>query len=552
MTLTADTIRPEHVMAVDPWYWATQYRVKLGSGEYNLKGHAYQVEIMQSEDRKRVYKKAAQLGFTEIEILKTLHGMRYGKYPVGVMYLFPTADDVSDFTKARFNPLIKDNFDAIGQFVRDTDSATIKRINKSMLYLRGARSTSKVEGMKKDAAKLRSAPVDKLIFDERDLMEHEMVTLALERMSHSSVQERVEFSTPTIPDYGVDKTYQASDQRIWMLRCRKCRKEQCLELEFPNCILERSDGTRYRGCVKCGAELDPDNGRWVAQYPGKEWAGWWISQLNSAYVDPGYILDLFNDPPNGNIAEVYNSKLGMAYIAAENRLTMNDVYACCGLDAMESKSERINAMGVDVGTELNVLVGRLGNAGKIKVGYAARVSGFNDLHDIAQRFNVKACVMDMFPETRKCREFQAAESFDVWLCGYRDEMKGGELIDDRYQEMTAARTEICDRTHEIVAKAAIEFPRRSPEMEIVAQQMSSIAKVLEQKADTGLNVYRYRKLGPDHYRHSLNYLLLAIDRCRTAMESEERYIEARTYPKDYEDDDYNPLRFGLRERGARA
>lgn len=544
MSEPAVDIRPEKIMAVDPWYWANQHRIKLGASEYSLRGHAYQVEIMQSQDRKRVYKKAAQLGFTEIEILKTIHGMTYGHYPVGVMYLFPTADDVSDFTKARFNPLIKDNYEAIGQYVRDTDSATIKRIGRAMLYLRGARSTSNVEGMKKDAAKLRSAPVDKLIFDERDLMEHEMVTLALERMSHSSVQEVVEFSTPTIPDYGVDKTYQQSDQRIWVHKCKKCRKEQCLEMEFPNCIGERSDGTRYRACVKCGNELIPDEGQWVAQYPGKEWAGWWISQLNSAYVDPGYILDLYNDPPNGNIQEVYNSKLGMAYIAAENRLTANDVYSCCSRDAMESKSSRINAMGVDVGSELNVLIGRLGSAGKIKVVHAARLSEFNDLHDLAKRFNVKVAVFDMYPETRKVRDFQAAEDFDVYLCAYREDLKGGESIDELNGEMVAARTEICDRSHDIVSKGAIDFPRRSPEMEIVAQQMAAIAKVLEKKADTGLNVYRYRKLGADHYRHSLNYLVLAIDQCRSAMESEEKYIEARTFPKDREED-YNPLRAGI-------
>ena len=44
--------------------------------------------------------------------------------------------------------------------------------------------------------------------------------------------------------------------------------------------------------------------------------------------EPGEVLRVFENPPNGNIAEVYNSILGMAYIAAENRLTLNDVYSC--------------------------------------------------------------------------------------------------------------------------------------------------------------------------------------------------------------------------------
>ncbi|MBW2610683.1 MAG: phage terminase large subunit family protein [Deltaproteobacteria bacterium] len=126
------------------------------ASEYKLEGHEWQIKLMESTHKHRVGRKAAQLGLTEIEVLKTIHGMIHGQYPAGCLYLFPTGDDVSDFSKARFNPLIADNPKTIGRFVRSTDSTNIKRIGSGMLYLRGARLSSVIEGMKKDSSKLRS------------------------------------------------------------------------------------------------------------------------------------------------------------------------------------------------------------------------------------------------------------------------------------------------------------------------------------------------------------------------------------------------------------
>ena len=345
--------RDELVADASAWKWAFHNKIKLQASEYKLRGHMWQVEPMTDPSRRRCSKKAAQLGFSEIEILRTVHGMIKGKYPTGCLYLFPTSDDVSDFSKARFNPLIADNPEHIGRHVQSTDSTNIKRIGSGMLYLRGAKLTTKVEGLKKDSSKLRSIPVDKVVFDERDLMEHEAVAMALERMSHSAVKEEVTFSTPTVPGHGIDSLYDESDQRVWMIKCDKCNERTCLELSFPDCI---QDGKKC--CMKCGAELDTDNGDWVAQYPGRELIGWWISQLNSPFVNPTEIVSLYHNPTRGNLQEVMNSKLGLAYIDSSDVLTRGDVYACCGLNPILSGDEGPCAMGVDVGKLLHVVIGK--------------------------------------------------------------------------------------------------------------------------------------------------------------------------------------------------
>ena len=426
-------------------------KIQLGAGPFQIEGHEYQIPMLQDEAVCQVYKKGAQMGLSEANILKSMHGLISGRYPQGVLYLFPTVNDVTDFSKGRFSPLLDDNPE-ISDLVKNTDSVNVKRIRKSMLYLRGARATGKIEGVKKTSSSLKGIPVDRIVFDEVDEMDSAMIDLALERLSHSKVKEEAYLSTPSIPDFGIDKLYNQSDQRIWMIRCEHCGGETCLELEFPNCLLELPTGQVIRACKKCQKEIFPQNGHWVAQYPqrSKDLVGWWISQLNSVYVNPGKILKAFRDPPNRNLAEVYNSKLGMAYISADNRLTVNDVYSCCGQDAMAMNHRGPCGMGVDVGSLLNVVVGFKPKDKVLQVCYTARVSSFNDVHDIAKRFNVKFAVIDMEPELRKAREFQAGEPYPVFLCDYVDSVKTGPVWDEDKMIVKTNRTEVCDTTHDLV------------------------------------------------------------------------------------------------------
>ncbi len=452
------------------------------------------------------------------EVIRTLHGLINQVYKQGVLYLFPTADDVGEFSKARFNPLINENPKAIGAYLSDTDTATIKKVWKALLYFRGARATSDIEGGKKDSSKLRSIPVDKIVFDECDLMDPKMIDLALERMSHSDVQEEVYLSTPSIPDYGIDRLYQESDQKVWMIKCRHCGEWTCSELEFPELIAQRRDGTGYKQCRKCKQEIYTRDGEWCSQTPGREIEGRWISQLNSAYIDPWKVLQLFLNPPNGNLQEVYNSKLGMAYIAAENRLRAHDLWPLCGIDPMPISHEGPTAMGVDVGNNFHVTILDRPNEQQTRIVKVLEVSSsnmndFTPLHDIAQQYNVRCAVIDFAPVQQKVRAFREAESFEVFGCIYQEHQRGQASWDVVDGIVRMNRTEICDATHELcMKKGMLIVPRRSPEIETWVKQMCNIAKVLEEDKETGSKEYRYRKLGPDHYRHSLNYAKLAASR----------------------------------------
>ena len=496
----------EQVEAIIPWAES----LLLDGRPFALHGHEYQRDMLTETFPRQVFMKGAQVGVTSIIMLKTLHRLITGAYPQGALYLFPSRGDVQDFSRGRFNPLINDN-EQLAKHVQDTDAQTIKRIGKAMLYLRGARSTQKIRGMKRSSSALKSVPVDAVTFDERDEMADDMVDLALERMSHSLVKDETYLSTPTIPDYGVDKLFQDSDQRHWFLKCQKCGKDTCLELEFPDCLEELSDGRVIRLCQRCrDSEIDPKDGRWVSLYPDKkDLVGWRISQLNSIFVEPGKILQLFLDPPNGNISEVCNSKLAMAHIAAENRLTINDVISLCGKEPRAESDPGPCYLGCDVGNLLYVVIGKKDSVKGARIVYIDAFPEWERLYMLMRKFNVLRGVIDALPETRLSRKLAKDHQGKVFCCFYQEKQKGIYAWNEKQFTVAANRTEALDASHSEIITSKIVLPRESATLNEFAKQLSNVSRVLQTDPDTGESRYVYLKTGLDHYRHAYNYEVMA-------------------------------------------
>jgi hypothetical protein len=174
-------------------------------------------------------------------------------------------------------------------------------------------------------------------------------------------------------------------------------------------------------------------------------------------------------------------------------------------------------MGVDVGKKLHVIIAERSTRNTLKVVKIGQYDSFTDLHDLARDFNVKSIVIDLYLEQRKVRELQRQETMSVFGCQYVEQRTQMWQWDDRQLILKVNRTEICDATHELVVEPGrLILPRRNSEIEQFAKECCNIAKVLDEDTDTGSRVYRYKKLGssrPDHYRHALNYCLLASERC---------------------------------------
>jgi len=476
--------------------WAEKTPVILDGRPFSFRKHEYLVAPYADDHPHMVEIKAAQMGLSTKAILRAMYAARYRNFR-GILYLFPSRTDVTEFAKGRIDPLIEDNPDTLGRWLQETDSANIKQIWNCFLYLRGMKSR----------VGLKSIPVDFLVFDEMDEASPAAVDMAMERMSHSEFREVLKLSNPTLPDYGIDKAFQETDQRFWHVKCLKCGEYTCFEETFPDCLLEIG-GRAIRACRKCKAEVNPSIGEWVAKHPGVTGKrGYHYSQLFSHYVDPAEILHQFRT--TNNLTEFYNLKLGMAYVEATNRLSVQEVLALCGNEGIASSDPGPCSMGVDQGKLLHVVIGKRewGRAGKIV--HVGEYKAWEELDRLMKVFNVSRCVVDALPETRNARAFAGKHKGKVFLSYYSEHQQSGYKWNDGDLTVHSNRTESLDASHVEIQFARVALPRECDIIREFAEHCANTAKKLEEDAETGSKRYVYVRLGPDHFRHALNYEAMA-------------------------------------------
>ena len=214
-------LTPKEIASVDAGYWAMLNKIRLQAGQFTFKGFEYQIEPMGSSARRICYMKARQcFGATTNEVLKDLHGMIMGKYKMGVAHIFPTSDEVGEFSKSIFKPLIAANRLSIGKYVKNvsggTDTTSLKRVRDAMLFLRGARLGQKVgDSTENTSSKTSAFSCDKEVFDEVDFMDPDAIVKYLEAMNMSPHKHEVYLGNPSHEDFGIDLIFKQSDQRYW-------------------------------------------------------------------------------------------------------------------------------------------------------------------------------------------------------------------------------------------------------------------------------------------------------------------------------------------------
>ena len=515
MELTA-----EQSMAADAPYWAWTNKILIDGRPFNLEGRKYQLEIMRSvtDDGKikhnEVIKKGTQIGVSMIKAIETAHGALYNIYPQGVIIFFPSGKAIEKFSGARYKPFLRDNYESIGKYCNDINAVGTRRIGKVTINFEGLSATVRIGGQEKDSVNVRSTPADWILIDEYDVCDEEMANQVGQRLGNSSISRRTDMGSPKIPDSGVDLLYGLSDMRRWQIQCEHCRKHTCMETEFPNCIGLR-DGVGFPKCIHCGREIDRCNGSWQMDSPSKDIVGYWPSQLLNPNRDLAHVLKEYDDPVQYRTteAEFQRTVLGCAYARAEDVLRETEVLQCCTSDQMRYSHDGPCAMGFDVGYPLlHVIIGHRIGRDRYRVIKMARVPNWDALHDLAQRFNVKATVGDAMPESHRIREFAKSEvehGNTVYPCYYTNLKTFDKWDTDNIGKVN--RTAIFDETHQMaVNPGRMLIPRICEEVKIFAHQMCMTAKFLEVDKRGG-SEYFYRKIGDkqDHYRNALNYFYLA-------------------------------------------
>ncbi|MEZ4651955.1 MAG: phage terminase large subunit family protein [Candidatus Eisenbacteria bacterium] len=477
-------------------------KVRLEGKPFSFQDHAYLRAIYDDVSPHVVLSKAAQIGGTTWAILRAFHACISG---LNVLYYFPTKTDVLDFSKSRVAPLLGDN-PFLSRLMKDTDTAGLKRIGDAHLYLRGMQSTV---GMK-------SVPADMLVFDELDEAAPGAKAMAIERLAHSDYKRLIELSNPSLPDYGIDEQYQKSDQRHWTMKCTACGTWTAMDREFPmklgqdvRILRPRPDGSIYRACPKCSAELDTEVGEWVADFPDRKIRGYRISQLFSSKVDPAEILDEYRTTRFPD--RFYNLKVGIPWADLSRRVDEATVLALCGEDGMaESNRGGWVVMGVDTGKHLHSVIlrnGYEGNRDAWRLLHLGVSETFEELDGLMDRFGVNRCVIDGFPETHATREFSSRSG--AYMCFFNEHQRGAPKWDDEARSVAVNRTEALDASRTLVRDKLLVLPRQSPVVETFAKHMAADAKMLDEDSETGIRKYRYIRTGANHFSMALTYACLA-------------------------------------------
>ena len=511
----APTAAERKLFGANAAIWAAS-QVKVESGEpFSFERHRYQLEPMCLDHPNVCFRKATQGGFTLIVMLRMLFAMLKGHITQGVIYLFPTDTKVGEFSQLRWTSLIDNNPVSIAQYIRRTNNIHNKRVGHASLMMRGAQLTQSIGGLDKESVALRSDPADVIVFDEKDLMPANAISKARGRLGHSELKWEWSLSNPTIPNFGIDADWEASDKRHWALACGACNHWNFLEIEYPRCLRREVDGRVIRVCVKCGRELDLDGrGEWVPELPNRsaERIGYWWSQLNSHYVDPGLILREMEDPPEGNLGDVKRLRLGLPHLDAQYGLTPEDVLMLCTAEPAASASRVPTCIGVDVMKQLYVVLGYCLRPDCYQIIACLILDGFEAFETVARTFYAEVTCIDNEPDLHAARRYQETGPGEVWLSDYIESV-GSARYDLASGVVKINRTEALDQTHYVLTKPGrLRLPRATPLIRQFADECAAMAKVVRKDPLTGDLKSFYFSKGPDHFRHAFVNFLLAAKR----------------------------------------
>lgn len=443
------------------------------------------------------------MGVSTYSILWSLWLAKTKKTPRGIIYWLPDSSNVSDFVKTKIDSLVNENDElikALAAHKSESNNQGLKFFYNTPIYFRGLKSKVGVKAISADAA----------VYDEFDEADQSQVAQARKRLSASEIKLERELSTPTIPDFGINKQFQETDQLHYGFKCTACSTWNILEEKFPDCFTQNKNGDYFHCCYKCKKQLDISSGSWIIKYPNNKIRGYQISQLYSPFVSANEIMHEYNTTEF--ISHFYNHVLGIPYLSATDKITKEMIYSLTdNIRQMQSNSINQTVIGVDVGSVLHVTVYDYKNKKLIN---AMDVKNFEELDILMIKFNAKLLVIDALPETRKVRELIERQKGKVFACFYNDHQKGSYGWNEKENIVTVNRTESLDASSLLIFRKDISFFQRNDELEELAEHFSNIAKTVEEDRDSGDKRYVYKKIGPDHYRHSFNYAIIAASRLK--------------------------------------
>jgi len=494
--------------------WIQENEIKNEKGEpIDFKNHLFLFDIYRDKSDNIVGLKAAQLGWSTLEIIKNHFDAKHEH--MDIIYTLPTDGDVHVFVGGKVNRIIANN-PCMLKDVRDKDSVEQKAVGTSMIYYRGTWS--------KKAAIMVTA--DRLVHDEKDSSKQDVVKDYQARLQHSKFKQTHVFSHPSTPNNGVDIEWQLSDMKEWFIRCSRCNHRQYLSWDTENPKKMSVDMvTMQFVCKKChGVLSDADRavGEWVARKPGAKWSGYHASLLMASWVTAAEIVEKFNDTKQ-TMDFFYNKVLGLPYAGGGNSVAEDTIMK--NLTDEKNTSQGRLVMGVDTGIDLRYVIGNrngLLGYGQVKQYEPDAVLNIpleQTLEYFLKKFPTLIMVMDQGGDIIGSRKLAAKYPGRVFLCHYGVDRKTLQLI--RWGEGDESGNVNVDRNR-MIQLVIDEFKQKrirlyngtKAEWYNYYLHWSHIYRVWEE--DTlGIRRYKWLRNDRDDWVHATAYWRVGMDRFAT-------------------------------------
>lgn len=488
----------------------------------------WQIEPLRDEHPHKVYKKGRQIGITELSVTEAICFLDQNPN-TNLIYTFPRDKQLETLATTRINPAFNET-PRMRRLLTGVNQQQTKRINQSHLILRSAWEAGLGEGVNADV----------VVFDEKDRMKPGIEVAFKESMASSSFGWVRDVSTPTLPNRGVDETYQLSDQRNWFVKCSRCGHKQPITHEsikqmvnLPMVLPKElpKDAFEYL-CEKpkCGGVLNRMHGEWVAKRPSVQRVrGYHMPQMIAIWLSA---TDIMQKRVDYKFIQLWTN-----YVLGEVALGESILLHDSDFDAANAGHPLIHGrtadwvyitVGIDWGHKNWLVVQGLNTNGRQYIlngnmfvdNRSEELQSVRRIDEWIERFQPDMIIADDgYGKDRNAYLLRRYGEGRFFACRYNPAEKGGQTFTPSWQP--ARNQVLCDRTMalknlcRLIKDREIGFPNDEHEIiKALITHLKALMPMLEEDEETKEVIEVINSTGDDHLAHALFYSQLAMDHLR--------------------------------------
>lgn len=461
----------------------------------SFKYHKFLIKPYTDRSPKIVARKAGQVGFSTLAIIRALHLARFDH--ANVIYTLPSRSAVKDFVIPKVDPLINNNPE-MASWINSTNSIALKKVGDRFVYFRGSWEDSTAISL--------SAHV--LINDEVDRSNQKVLRTYITRLDAAKLDRPDlgwvwKFSNPSIPGNGVDEWWEESDKKHWVIKCSRCNHRQFLD--FPDNVDLKNE---CYICSKCKQPLSEEDrlttGAWVSQRFGRDVSGYWYTQMMAPWVTAKKIIE----DSRGDQAVFHNFTLGKPYISKDDQVSRESIVRCCVPDANPMTDV---GMGVDVKAKVKNYV-LMNRQGIFRVG---ETESWDEIKRIRNQYNAY-CVIDGNPYPTFPIKMTEEYPGKVFVHYYKENTTNQTIIEwgskDKGNTVYSDRTKGIDSMVADINAQDVYFNMTHQELEdkgYIQHWLNIYRTVEEDTKGIKRAVWRHLEWKDDDYVHATWYAFIA-------------------------------------------